>query len=70
MSSEEHKKIKIRIYLNYLNQYDILESEKNKLYNMYTNTNPLSTANTEGIFCGAWLPHGFTSSFGQTTCEV
>ncbi|EEG37403.1 hypothetical protein EUBHAL_00755 [Anaerobutyricum hallii DSM 3353] len=36
--------------MKYLIRYDILKSEKNMLYSMYTNTNPLSTANTEGIF--------------------
>lgn len=40
----------MRIYLNYLTHYDILKSEKNRMCKVYTKRNPLSTANTEGIF--------------------
>nr|DAV18140.1 MAG TPA: hypothetical protein [Caudoviricetes sp.] len=41
--------------MNYLTHYDILKSEKNRMYKVYTKRNPLSTANAEGIFL-AWLP--------------
>ena len=59
----------MRIYLNYLTHYDILKSEKNRMYKVYAKRNPLSTANTEGIF---WLGYrySFTSSSGQTICEA
>lgn len=36
--------------LNHLSHYDILKSEKNRMCKVYTKRNPLSTANTEGIF--------------------
>ena len=43
--------------MKYLTRYDIFRSEKNMLCKKRTNTNPLSAANTEGIFCGARLPY-------------